>query len=283
MRRPAPPAMSSSVLLPSPGNIDASTWHVDLNGVAIIDHSTAVAGSGITNIVAGRLTQSAQIPISHPNLNTTTSGGWNELVASISDSLGHTSSIRVRFIYEGPAAPGSPAPLAIAPQRNFAHSDQGECAAFGAFQCEGITLALGIPGFVTRDRQRGVHLVYRSASQKTRVTVPLQLTINKTQKAPDTLWVVPRRNGVVDSSLVTRYFGVGGTVTGPNATNILEDRDEVRIVASELDSAPGEANIRTVTHSVRSKFKLGVSPLFRDDSVSRIPCNLPLRTPSGPA
>ncbi|MDZ4862278.1 MAG: RHS repeat-associated core domain-containing protein [Gemmatimonadota bacterium] len=278
LRRPAPPAMSSAVLLPSPGNINASTWHVDLNGVAIIHQSTAVGGSGITNIVAGRLTQSAQIPLSHPSLNTTTSGGWNELVASISDSLGHTSSIRVRFIYEAPAAPGSPAPLAIAPQRNFAHTDQGECAAFGAFQCEGITLALGIPGFVTRDRQRGVHLVYRSASQKTRVTVPLQLTINKTQKAPDSLWVMPSLNGVVDASLVTRYFGAGGTVTGPNATNILEDRDEVRIVASELDSAPGEANIRTVTHSVRSKFTAGVSPAFRDDSVSQDVVQLYLST-----
>ena len=256
-------------MLPDPGPIDSTSWRVELNGVVIINNSQAVGGSGVIGLTAGRLIQSAQVPLANPNFHTGTNGGWNELVASISDTAGRTTRIRVRFVSDAPATPGGPAPLVVVPQRDFTHLDQGECAASGLFQCEGIMLAFGVNGFVSRDRERSLHLVYRSASQKARIPIPLRISIAKTQKAPDSLWVVPHLAGIADSGRITRYAGAQGTVTGVNATNIAEDQDQVRIVASEVDTAGGTAAIRTVRHAVRSWFRSGIVPAFRDDTVSQ--------------
>ena len=43
-------------------------------------------------------------------------------------SAGRTTSVRVRFVHDAHGVPGSPAALAIAPQRDFTHLDQGGCA-----------------------------------------------------------------------------------------------------------------------------------------------------------
>ncbi len=265
----APARRTVLPLIPDPGPIDSLSWDVWLNGTQVINNSVPVSGSGVTGIIAGRLNQTANLPITHPSFHTTTNGGWNELVASISDSLGRTTSVRVRFVHDMSGTAGSPGPLAIAAQRDFSHLDQGECAAFGPFQCEGLTLAYAIPGFVTRDRPRDLHLVYRSASQKVRVTVPLSLTIAKSQKAPDSLWVVPAIGGIADSARSLRYAGAVGTVTGPNATRIAEHKDEVRIIAAEVDTAAGQVGIRTVRYGIRSWFVPGVSPAFRDDTLAQ--------------
>jgi len=257
-------------MLPDPGPIDSTSWHVVLNGTTIIDHSAAVPGNGITGIVAKRLTQQAKVPVSSPAFHSITSGGWNEMIASISDTAGHTTSVRVRFVHDAHGVPGSPAPLAIASQRDFTHLDQGSCAAFAAFQCEGVVLAYAIPTFVTRDKPRDIHLIYRSASQRAPTTIPLQLTIMKTQKAPDTLWVIPSIAGAADSGRITRYNGVIGAVTGPNSSNLNEDANEVRIVGSEI-AAPASvgADIRQTKMYVRSWFVPGFGVPFKDDSISQ--------------
>ena len=266
----APMTSRASAMLPDPGPINPATYKLTLNGEVVVDHAVAVSGSGVVVEYVTNGFQRLRIPTTHPAYRTTTFGGWNELVATISDSQGRPVSIRTRFVHEAGGGAGLVAPLAVKSLRDFIHSEQGNCAAFGPFQCDGVTLAYALPGFVTRDRERSVHLVYRSASQRVPTIIPLRLDILKANKAPDSLWVTPKIGSALDLTKRTRYAGVVGPVSGPNASNIGEGRDEQRIVATEV-AAPlsGVVAITTVTSIVRSWFVPGNSQPYRDDSVSQ--------------
>ena len=116
--------------------------------------------------------------------NRTTNGGWNEIEASIADNSGNRTTIWVRFVYVSSGTVGPVDSIGRRPLRSFAKSDQGDCAAFGAFQCEGVVLTQTIPGFVTRDRSRDLHLVYNSSTQRARTILPIELRIAGAKKAP---------------------------------------------------------------------------------------------------
>ena len=243
--------------LPSPGAIKPSTFRLTLNGTVIVSGSTNTV-SGVTVESVSRAGASVKLPGTHPLLHrydpaspSNDNGGWNELVATISDSTNHTTSVRARFVQ---LDPGLVAPLALAPLRDLTRLDQGECAAFGVFQCGGVMLTQTIPGFVSRDKDRSLHLVYRSASQRAPAILPIQVSMAREQKAPDSLRVVPSVGGVVAGDTL-RYAGTKGAVSGVGSTNLWENADEIRIVGAQLDAqAPGSDPIQQVTTAVRGYY-----------------------------
>ena len=82
-------------------------------------------------------------------------------MATIADSTGHASSVRARFVV---LAGGTPTlPIRITPLRNFAHLAQGDCAAFGAIQCDGVTVK---PGDIVVADADGVAVVPRESAEK---------------------------------------------------------------------------------------------------------------------
>ncbi|HET6579892.1 MAG TPA: hypothetical protein VFG66_16345, partial [Gemmatimonadales bacterium] len=253
--------------LPSVGAIDPRTFRLSLNGTLIVrgDSNTV---SGVTVESVARAGASVKIPGNHPLLHrydlanpSNDNGGWNELIATIADSTGHSTSVRARFVQ---LDPGLVAPLALAPLRDFTRLDQGECAAFGVFQCGGVMLTQTIPGFVSRDKDRSLHLVYRSASQRAPAILPIQVSMAREQKAPDSLRVVPSVGGVVAGDTL-RYAGTKGAVSGVGSTNLWENADEVRIVGAQLDAqAPGSDPIQQVTTAVRGYYTV-------PDSVGQVP------------
>jgi len=103
---------------------------------------------------------------------------------------------------------------------------------------------------VSRDRDRSLHLVYRSASQRIPTTLPGQLSILREQKAPDSVHVITTEGGVRRDSL--RYAGTKGAVSGIGSSNLWEHADETRIVGAVLPAAgSGNAAIRPTTATVR--------------------------------
>ena len=275
--KPAPPDSGVVQFLGSAGAINPSTFKLWLNGALIADNNTPI-GTQVRRISFSKVGATYQVSATHPSLHKynplnppSDNGGWNEMIASIADSTGHRSYVRSRFVQLGGAGPGNPiAPIPVTPVRNFSHLDQGECAAFGALQCGGVMLTQGIPGFVTRDRDRSLHLVYRSTSQRAPTILPYEVVVERTQLAPESLQVTLREGGALvgANGQLTHYFG---TVTPPNpgpfdVTQVLDEHATARrVVGTDLPAATASAAIRTITTSVRSFYSNGSQS--REDTV----------------
>ncbi len=229
------------------GAIDTSSYWVKLNGTYIVQNGAPVY-SGVAMQYLARSGSSFTIPSSAAVVyrynaaqpGSSPNGGWNEIIASIADSSGHRTSIRSRFAV---IDPGAPADLALTPMRDYRQLEQGECAAFGAFQCGSVTLVQTIPGYVTRDRDRSLHLVYRSASQRAPLILPFQVAVDRYQMAPDSVKSWISENGVaVPDSMKHRY---AGSKCNPSCSSfqLLDERaNEWRVVSGEL-AAPATGNV----------------------------------------
>jgi hypothetical protein len=73
-------------------------------------------------------------------------------------------------------------------------------------------LTQSVPGFVSRDKERDLHLIYRSASQRAPTILPTQIFIPRANKAPDSLttrpWISRCRSRL--GSALCRYEGNTG-------------------------------------------------------------------------
>ncbi len=250
-------------MLPSAGAIDPRTFNVTLNGHAIISGGQPVGNEGVVQKMYSLLEQEYFISFQNThfykynetNPPSSPNGGWNEMIASIADSTGHQSSVRSRFVVLQPLPATS---IALKPLRNFTHQSQGDCAAFGPFQCGGVILTQTIPGYVTRDRDRSLHLVYRSSSQRVPTPLPLQLTVDHLQRPPDSLQLRPKENGVgtggADSAI--RYvgmFGPAGYPSGDAATLMQLFATEIRATGTSLPAlGSGSHAIRRIRYDVKS-------------------------------
>ncbi|HZH40405.1 MAG TPA: hypothetical protein VFD85_05320, partial [Gemmatimonadales bacterium] len=237
------------------GGIDTNSYNVTLNGDTIIKHGKPVAGKGVVEQGLATATSLYSMSTGHTNVNiydpvrpdTSHNGGWNELIASIADTLGHRTSIRSRFVVvKSPTPVASFRPQAL---RNLSHLDQSDCAAFGAFQCGGTILSQTIPGFVTRDRDRSLHLVYRSASQKAPVILPFGISISRLQLAPDS-FLVSAHEGAVRLPDSLRYIGAGipsGVSRAESLTALSQEATAYRVLGSDVPAAATTHAIRTIT------------------------------------
>jgi RHS repeat-associated protein len=255
----------------NPGAINPNSYKLWLNGTLIVDNSTPVNGMGVTKIYADlpgaefdMATASGLLHHYNPSIPSSDNGGWNEVIASVADSTNHRTYVRARF------AVGSgnlPAPIALKPLRDFSRLDQGECAAFGAFQCGGVMLTQSLPGFVTRDKHRGLHLVYRSASQRAAQLLPIDVQIGRAQAAPDSVWAWPTDGGVSVGGTM-RYYGTKRPA-GITETDTLWDDAVVehRVLGVSVDNGiSGNVAIRTIKTVARSFYPDSATP---EDTVSQ--------------
>ncbi|MGE3526502.1 MAG: hypothetical protein AB7I33_11350, partial [Gemmatimonadales bacterium] len=252
---PALRTRPTTPLIPDPGDIDSASYTVTLNGTTIINNGVSVR-TGVVKVDLQRFGSTFTMPWTDPLINTynasnptANNGGWNELIASIADTGGRRTYVRARFVRIGT---GAPAPLTLTALRSTTRESQGDCAAFGVLQCGGVFLSQTIPGFVTRDKERSLHLVYRSESQRAPTILPLQLDISRLQMAPESLQV---RTLVAGAQMgqTLHYAGTKGTVSGWMASNIWEDANETRVVGGELPAvSSGNYAIRSVQIAVRS-------------------------------
>lgn len=250
-------------LLPSAGAIDPRTFNVTLNTHTIISGGQPVPNEGERQLMYSLLEQEYLISLENAHFNkynpanpgSSPNGGWNEMIASISDSTGHTSSVRSRFVVLPPLPAMS---VALKPLRNFTHQTQADCAAFGAFQCGSVILTQTIPGYVTRDRDRSLHLVYRSGSQRIPTPLPLQLTVDHAQRPPDSLQLRPKENGAGTgaSDSLLRYVGMlhPSGYPGTDTTTLLQlFVTDSRAIGTSLPAlATGSHAIRHVRFEVKS-------------------------------
>ncbi len=272
-----PPDGDVTPMVGSAGAINPSTFKLWLNGTLIVNNNTPI-GSQVRHISSSNVGATYEVSATHPSLNKfnplnppSDSGGWNEMIASIADSTGHRSYVRARFVQLGGGPGAVVAPVPVSPLRDFSHLDQGECAAFGALQCGGIMLTQGIPGFVTRDRDRSLNLVYRSTSQRAPTILPYDIMIERTQLAPESLQVTLREGGALvgQNGQLTHYFG---TVTpagaGPfDVTQVLNELVTTRrVVGTDLPASTLNAAIRTIKASVRPFYAGAPAP---EDTVSQ--------------
>ena len=249
-----------------PGGIVTTSYKVWLNGTLIIDNSTPVV-SGVYVESTAPTGLSAYVDVPHTLINvydlqqpSNNNGGWNEMIASVADSGGRRSYVRARFAQAPPRAIG---PLVVTPRRAFDQLDQGECAAFGAFQCGGVMLTHPLPGFITRDKPRGLNLLYRSASQSARTILPHELYVNRLGAAPDSVKAFTRVGGVASGDIL-RYYGLNLPAGAPEDLRLAENNHERRIVGAILDSSTASPAIRQATTVVRAFYDgLGT----RDDTV----------------
>jgi lysozyme len=256
-------------LLPSAGAINPDSYKMWLNGTLIVNNGQPVGGTGVTKIFADvngsqfNLAAASTL-LHHYNASNppSDSGGWNQLIASVADSTNHRSYIRARFVV---GSGNTVQALALAPLRDFSHLDQGECAAFGAIQCGGVTLTQAIPGFVTRDRDRSLHLVYRSASQRAAQLLPVDVQMVRTQASPDSLWAWPTATGVVAGGTL-RYYGTKRPASVTDSDTLWDDAAlEHRVFGVAVDSAiTGNVAIRPITMTARSFYPGSV---VRDDTL----------------
>ncbi len=242
------------ILVENPGAIDPRTFRLSLNGVTIVDNDTPLSSyvrKTSSDLIGHRYEVSASHPSMHrydPVAPTTDNGGWNEMVASIADSTGHRSFVRARFVQIKPRLPSA---LQLTAVRDFGKLSQGECAAFGAFQCGGVMLVQTIPGFVTRDRDRSIHLVYRSASQRAPTSLPIQVGISSLQLAPDSIQTTTWSAGV-QLGATLRYCGTKRPTGMPANDPCPWDRaTDKYVVGAEVPApASGDAAIRTIAAAV---------------------------------
>ena len=116
-------------------------------------------------------------------------------------------------------------------------------------------LTQSLPGFVTRDKPRGLNLVYRSASQAARTILPHQVDIGRIYAAPDSVKVYARV-GAVAAGDTLRYYGLIKPSGAPEDLSLWENANEHRIVGTVLDSAASSASIRSVTSVVRGYYNV---------------------------
>ncbi|HTR79004.1 MAG TPA: hypothetical protein VMH39_12870, partial [Gemmatimonadaceae bacterium] len=251
--------------------IEDTSYVVTLNGDTIIKHGHPVTSGmdslglynyggtyklSVTNAIVNQYD-----PAAPDDTTKTRNGGWNELIASIADTLGHRSAVRARFVV---VASGAPAPVGLTVLRDFQRNAEGDCAAFGAFQCGGVSLAQALPGFTSRDRARALHLVYRSASAGAPLLMPAQLYVDRLVMAPDSLALWTVRNGVADSD-TTRYDGVA-----PVSDQPLDDyANETRSAAAVIPPATsGDSLLETVNVVARARFNTSDGYESLDTSVA---------------
>jgi RHS repeat-associated protein len=248
------------------GPIDTASYWVTLNGTYIIQNGHGVY-TGVTRSSMAAIGSTFQLPASAAIVNrydpvnpaSSPNGGWNEMIAGISDSSGNETTVRVRFVVVGQ---GPSSAIALTPMRDESRQDQGGCAAFGSFQCGSVVLTQAIPGYVTRDKEHALHLIYRSASQPVTAAIPYQMRISRLQKAPDSLRIWATVNGVaVPDSMQHRYAGLkcmpscGHELLWPNV-------NETRVVEADLPAASGSGAFGGVKVFLRSWYAGAV----RDDS-----------------
>jgi len=240
------------------GAIDTASYWVTLNGTYIVQGGHVVPGMGATRQSMAALGSTFTISSSNPLLHhynvsnpTSDNGGWNEIIAGISDTSDNETRIRARFVLY---SAGVIADIPITPMRDFSHQDQGDCAAFGVFQCGSATLVQTIPGFVTRDRDRSLHLVYRSASQRAPTVLPYTIRVGRLNLAPDSVRAVALI-GAVRQADSTHYLGTAcPTAQAPVCGSdylLQENVDATRVVATSLAApASGDAALDSVTFSL---------------------------------
>src|SRR6266498_3808841 len=235
-----------------PGAIDPSSFQLWLNGVLIVDHDAPVPAYAtyVRKTSSDVLSQQYSISGLHPKMHrydplnfASDSDGWNTLEASIADSTGHRTSVRARFVQVKPRPITS---LTITALHNFDKLEQGECAAFGAFQCGGVFLTQTIPGFVSRDHDRSLHLVYRSNSQQAPTALPFNLRMSSLQLAPDSIRMSIAEGGVSRGDTV-RFFGTKKPANAPPNDPALWDATTGDwIVGAELPAATTQTAVRSV-------------------------------------
>lgn len=263
-------------MAPVAGAMNPDSVRAWLNGTLIINNGLGVAGKGITVISRDPVQYVYSLSVAtgvaqgfvhryNPSSPSSDNGGWNEMIFAAADSTGHWTKVRSRFVQLQSNATG---PLVATPLRDFRHQGQDDCAAFGALQCAGVMLVQGIPGFVTRDKDRSLHLVYRSASQRAVTVLPYDLYISRILRAPDSVNVVLREGGVVVSD-TQRYYGRKKPSGAPAAEfdTLWENANERRVLGAGLRAPVTGTNaaVRTITAQLRSFY--GSSPTFQDDTV----------------
>ena len=260
----------------TPGAMNPDSVRVWLNGTLIIDHGVGVSGKGVTVIsqslpqyqykvtVATGVSQGF-IHMYNVNSPASDSGGWNTMILAAADSTGHWTNVRARFVQAQSNVVG---PLPVTALRDFRHQAQEDCAAFGALQCGGVMLVQAIPGFVTRDKDRSLHLMYRSASQRAKTVLPYDLTIARLLRAPDSANISLLEGGVVVSD-TQHYYGRLIVPGMPDSNTIWDNANEVRQIGVGLPAPVTGTNaaIRTIKATVRSFY--GTAPGFQDDTVSQ--------------
>lgn len=258
------------------GAIDTSSFQLWLNGVLIVDHDQPVAAYApyVVRVSSSQLSQGYNIRLTQPNLHkynplspASDSGGWNTLVASIADSGGNRTSVRARFV-QLQARPIRP--LALTPLRNFDKRDEGDCAAFSAFQCGEVFLTQTIPGFVSRDHDRSLHLVYRSGSQAAPTGLPFNLHVSSMQQAPDSILLRITENGVLVGDTI-RYFGKQKPANAPADDPMLWDATTGDwVVGAELHAATAQTAIRQTQVEITGRYTSGPSTDFVPKEVVQI-------------
>jgi len=243
------------------GAMDPDSVEMWLNGTQIVRNGSPT-DSFVRLVQNIPLTADYKIGIGEPALNlydpanpsASRNGGWNELIASMSDSTGHRTKGRTRFIE---LKPDSAKALALTPLRDFSKVQESQCAAFGVFQCSGVMLTQTIPGFITRDRDRSLHLVYRSASQRAPTVVPISMTVSAFQLAPDSLIVFSNAAGSAATDTL-HYFGLhmGSNVPlPPSRPGLLPWTTESMVVGAQLNPPDtGSVRIRSDSVVVRARY-----------------------------
>ncbi|HET7025888.1 MAG TPA: RHS repeat-associated core domain-containing protein [Gemmatimonadales bacterium] len=215
--------------------LNLSTFKLMLNGVTVV--GPGVNDTNVTGIPTNGF-DNFSIKQTEPAL---AASGWNELVASVADSNGKVTHTRARFRYVDPGAPIT----RYTALRDFTRLDEGECTAFGTFQCDGTFLTFGIPGFVTRDRDRSLHLVYRSASQGQPVPAPVEAFYSNGVIPPDSFHVQAYDSTGATIGPRTRFAGTQGITPGPGSWP-LTSWGEDRILGTTITPAGAAPTVRSV-------------------------------------
>jgi hypothetical protein len=256
-----------------PGAINPSTFTLKLNGTLIVNNDQVVAGyttyvTKVNSDLTGqtyRINQSISLMNRYDPLNPAAGNGWNTLEASIADSTNHRSTVQTRFIQVKPLPPLRDLPLTAL--KDFRWLNQGDCAAFGIFQCGSVMVTQTIPGFVTRDKDRSLHLVYQSASQRAPTIIPYQLTVGAFQATPDSVWVFAKE-GTTNVGDTIRYVGGKKPATDPDTVATLWNFTYEKRVQSSLLNAPTDTSrvkIRSITSVVRAFYSPST---IRDNTVN---------------
>ena len=261
----APPTSGMAAresFLPFPGDVDTSSTRIVLNGTTIVNNGVSVY-SGVVKVEGWLGGQTWTVPVTAAIVNNyiaskpdSEQGGWNELVVSIATGSGAKRSYeRSRFVMGPPTLPADHAQVTA--MRRFEHASTSDCPAFGALQCGSLFLTEGIPGFVSRDRDRSVALVYRSGSQRVPTLFPIRYYIDRYHAKPDTVQVRVTVDGVSQPT-VYRYAGLVGAPYGINTPALEPGVTADRVLGVEIPAATsGDVAIRKVSVEVKS-FYTGV-------------------------
>jgi RHS repeat-associated protein len=243
------------------GAMDPDSVEIWLNGVQIVRNG-APTDSYVHLVQNIPLTADYKISTSEPAMNLydfanpagSPNGGWNELIASMSDSTGHRTKQRTRFIHLKPLPLSR---MSMAPMRDFSKVEQSQCYAFGAFQCGGVVLTQTIPGFISRDRDRSLHLVYRSSSQHAPTVIPILLTVGASQQPPDSFIVFSNATGSSATDTL-HYYGLymGSNVPQPpSRPGLSQWTTQAMVLGAQLNPPDtGTARIRSDSVVVRARY-----------------------------